>query len=207
MTSHLHVPVSWDFLQVISWTHKSARWARQLWSKASGGSWEWPGKEKLAFCTCSQANFLLINQNADIICCRINCMGEYFRDIIFIICSLYIYSIISITTGCEVGVSPRTSRKSAMKKSLTKYTNLLFHSAPKFARHLKRYMCRNNSLAFFSAFYMHANLSMLSWSVDTCWTLLLCCVLVISSSRNLNVYQRKNIFFTTFKIITKRPQT
>ena len=26
-----------------------------------------------------------------------------------------------------------------MKKSLTKYTNLLFHSAPKFARHLKRW--------------------------------------------------------------------
>lgn len=41
-------------------------------------------------------------------------------------------------TGCEAGASPRTSRKSAMKKSLTKYTNLLFHSAPKFARHLKR---------------------------------------------------------------------
>lgn len=41
-------------------------------------------------------------------------------------------------TGTENGVSPRTSRKSAMKKSLTKYTNLLFHSAPKFARHLKR---------------------------------------------------------------------
>ncbi|CAH3157223.1 unnamed protein product [Porites lobata] len=41
-------------------------------------------------------------------------------------------------TGSDGGVSPRTSRKSAMKKSLTKYTNLLFHSAPKFARNLKR---------------------------------------------------------------------
>lgn len=41
-------------------------------------------------------------------------------------------------TASESGVSPRTSRRSAMKKSLTKYTNLLFHSTPKFARHLKR---------------------------------------------------------------------
>lgn len=41
-------------------------------------------------------------------------------------------------TASDCGVSPRTSRKSVMKKSLTKYTNLLFHSAPKFARHLKR---------------------------------------------------------------------
>lgn len=40
--------------------------------------------------------------------------------------------------GSDGGMSPRTSRKSAMKKSLTKYTNLLFHSAPKFARNLKR---------------------------------------------------------------------
>ncbi|XP_074605789.1 ankyrin repeat and fibronectin type-III domain-containing protein 1-like isoform X2 [Acropora palmata] len=41
-------------------------------------------------------------------------------------------------TASECGVSPRTSRKSTMKKSLTKYTNLLFHAAPKFSRHLKR---------------------------------------------------------------------
>lgn len=45
---------------------------------------------------------------------------------------------ISVITASESGVSPRTSRRSAMKKSLTKYTNLLFHSTPKFARHLKR---------------------------------------------------------------------
>ncbi|XP_048576333.1 ankyrin repeat and fibronectin type-III domain-containing protein 1 isoform X3 [Nematostella vectensis] len=38
----------------------------------------------------------------------------------------------------EFETSPKSSRRQAMKKSIYKYTNIFFHSAPKFARNMKR---------------------------------------------------------------------
>ena len=42
----------------------------------------------------------------------------------------------------EAAVSPKQSRKEAMKKSWTKYTNILFHSAPKFVKSFRRWVGR-----------------------------------------------------------------